>query len=152
MTTTAASTAASSGRTGTARAAVRPGRAALILVAAVVVAIAANAIIAAAAVAAGAGAFPALGFVAFGPATLVGVGIATAGWALVRRVAAHPARLLRVLVPVLTVLSFTPDVILLVTGFIPGATVTAVVALMLMHLVVVSVSVGALSRALPARD
>ena len=57
----------------------------------------------------------------------------------------------RVLVPVLTVLSFAPDVALLVLGFIPGTTAVGVVALMLMHLVVVAAAVIAGRRIAPAR-
>ena len=53
------------------------------------------------------------------------------------------------LVPVLTVLSLVPDVLLGATGFIPGATVTGSVALGLMHLTVVGVAVPVLARALP---
>jgi hypothetical protein len=65
--------------------------------------------------------------------TLAGLG----GWALIVRVARRSARVLRVLVPTLLVLSFIPDLVLLFTGFIRGMTTVGVAALMLMHLVVV---------------
>jgi hypothetical protein len=72
-----------------------------------------------------------------------------AGWTLIRARSARPARILRVLVPVLTVLSLAPDVMLAVTRFIPGTTIPGVIALMLMHLTVVGVAVPVLARALP---
>jgi hypothetical protein len=46
-------------------------------------------------------------------------------------------------VPIVTVASFVPDVLLLALRFIPGTTVSAVIALMVMHLVVVAVAVPA---------
>ncbi len=69
----------------------------------------------------------------------------------VRRRARRPAVVLRVLVPVLTVLSFTPDTILALTGFIPGTSLTAVLALALMHLVVVALAVSVSARLAPVR-
>jgi hypothetical protein len=67
----------------------------------------------------------------------------------VRARVARPRAVLRVLVPVLLVLSFLPDVVLLVTGFIPGTTVTGAVALMLMHLTVAGVAVPVAQRLAP---
>jgi hypothetical protein len=69
---------------------------------------------------------------------------------LVRARARRPRTLLTVLVPVLLVLSLVPDVMLLVTGFIPGTTTTGAIALMLMHPTVVAVTVpvmNAIARA-----
>jgi uncharacterized protein DUF6069 len=127
----------------------RPRTAALALTAAVAVAIAACGVIAAAAVAAGATAFsPLLPFV-FGPFAAAGVLAAYAGWRIVRRVARRPRAVLRVLVPVLLVLSFIPDIVLLITGFIPGTTTTGAVALMLMHLTVAGVAVPVAQRLAP---
>ena len=60
--------------------------------------------------------------------------------------------LLRVLVPVATLLSLVAPAVLAVVRFIPGTTLTGAVALMLMHLVVVGVAVPVLARALPVRD
>ena len=44
--------------------------------------------------------------------TVIGVLLALAGWAVVRRVSARPARVLRVLVPVVLLLSFIPDFVI----------------------------------------
>ena len=118
----------------------------------ILVAILANSLIAIVARAAGASAAfsPLLVFV-YAPFTLVGFLAAYAGWRIVRRRARRPAAVLRVLVPVLTVLSFAPDTILAITGFIPGASLTAVIALCLMHLVVVAVAVPICARVAPVR-
>jgi hypothetical protein len=121
-----------------------------ILVAGILVAIFANSIIAIVAHAAGASAdfSPLLVFV-YAPFTLVGFLAAYVGWRMVSRRARRPAAVLRVLVPVLTVLSFLPDAVLTITGFIPGASLTAVIALGLMHLVVVAVAVPICARLVP---
>ena len=123
-----------------------------ILAAGAIVAILANLVIATVAHAAGASAdfSPLLVFV-YAPFTLVGLIAAYLGWRIVRRRARHPASVLRILVPVLTVLSFAPDTILAATGFIPGASLTAVCALGLMHLVVVAVAVPICARLAPVR-
>jgi hypothetical protein len=55
------------------------------------------------------------------------------------------------LVPVLAVLSFVPDAILLATGFIPGASLTAILALATMHVVVVAVAVPLCLRLAPVK-
>jgi len=102
--------------------------------------------------AAGAGdAFPPLQPQAYLTFATAGTLLAIGGWVLVVRFVARSARLLRVLVPVLVVLSFTPDVVLLLTGFIPGGTPGAVVALALMHPVVAGAAVLAGQRIAPAR-
>jgi hypothetical protein len=121
----------------------------LTLLAAVGVAVAASADIAFAAVGAGATAFPPLMPFVFGPFAAAGVLAAYAGWRIVRARVARPRAVLRVLVPVLLVLSFLPDVVLLLTGFIPGTTVTGAVALMLMHLTVAGVAVPVAQRLAP---
>ncbi|MES2170301.1 MAG: DUF6069 family protein [Actinomycetota bacterium] len=124
----------------------------LLVGAGALVALAANSIVAIAAVAAGANAaFPPLMTALYGPFSVVGVVIAYLGWSIIRSRAAHPARVLRVLVPVLSVLSFVPDSVLLATGFIPGASPTAVVALMIMHVVVIGVAVPLSLRLAPLR-
>lgn len=118
------------------------------LLAAAVAAIAVNALIAAAASAIGAGAVPVgLQIAQFGPASVVGVLLGTAGWTAVRRFAARPGAVLRVLVPVVVVLTFGADLVLLATG----AGVVNVIALMLMHVVVATATVVALARVLPVR-
>jgi hypothetical protein len=124
----------------------------LVVVAGALVAVAANAVVAAAAVAAGADSgFAPLQLLVFAPFTILGVIAAYAGWRIVRRRAGSPAAVLRVLVPVLTVLSFVPDAVLALTGFIPGASVTGVVGLALMHLVVVGIVVPLSARIAPVR-
>lgn len=129
-------------------------RTAVILITAVIVAVAVNAAIAAVAIASGApSTYGPLTFPAYALFTTLGVAAGWAGWVLVHRRARDPRRTLRVLVLVLTVLSFVPDLLLLAFGFIPGTTTSAVIALMLMHLVVVAVAVPAYAHAMrmPAR-
>ncbi|MFI5694566.1 DUF6069 family protein [Kribbella sp. NPDC051586] len=79
----------------------------------------------------------------FIPFTLVGVAIGFAGWRAVVRRSARPHSVLRVLVPVVLVLSMMPDLLLLATGFIPHTSGTAVAGLMVMHIVVTAVAVPA---------
>jgi hypothetical protein len=130
----------------------RRGRVVVVLAAGAIVALAANTVIAMAALAAGASnAFsPLLAFV-YGPFTVVGLIAAYAGWRIVRGRARNPRAVLRVLVPVLAVLSFVPDTILAIRGFIPGTSLTAVVALMLMHVVVLAIAVPVSARLAPLR-
>ena len=124
----------------------------LLLIAGAIVALGVNTGLAYAALALGAEpAFAPLTIVAFGPFTVIGFFAAYAGWRIVRARATRPAALLRVLVPVLTVLSFTPDVVLLVTGFIPGVSLIGGLALALMHLVVVGAVLLVAARVAPVR-
>jgi hypothetical protein len=119
-----------------------------ILAVAAVLAVAVNAAIAAIAVSLGAPAdYGPLTFPAYTLFTLLGVGVGWAGWALVRRRARDPRRALTVLVPVVTLVSLVPDVLLLVLRFIPGTTTSAVIGLMVMHLVVVAIAVPAFAIA-----
>lgn len=76
--------------------------------------------------------------------------LAILGWVLVVRLARRPARLLRVLVPTLLVLSLVPDVVLLFMGFIPNTNPVAVFGLMLMHPIVAGVAVLVGQRIAPA--
>jgi hypothetical protein len=86
-----------------------------------------------------------LTFVEYGSLTVVGVLLGTAGWALVRRSSRRPRAVLRVLVPVVVVLSFGADLGLLAAGTSP----LNAVGLMLMHVVVAVATVLTLSRTLP---
>lgn len=123
-------------------------RTAVILIAAVIVAVALNAAVAAVAIASGApSTYGPLTFPAYALFTTLGVAAGWAGWVVVHGRSREPRRTLSVLVPVVTVLSFVPDVLLLALGFIPGTTTSAVIALMLMHLVVVAVAVPAFALA-----
>ncbi|MER5554673.1 DUF6069 family protein [Streptomyces sp. NPDC002793] len=80
--------------------------------------------------------------------TVLGVLIGAAGWALVRR-RPNASRLLSILVPVVVVVSFVPDLAMLVSDYTPDADATGVVALLLMHVVVAVISVLVYRRALP---
>lgn len=75
----------------------------------------------------------------------VGAVGATLVYALVVRRSATPARIFTRIASAVLVLSFLPDIALLVID--PAATVGAVVALMLMHVVVAGAAVWALTRA-----
>jgi Family of unknown function (DUF6069) len=118
----------------------------------VIIAIGANSIDAFAAIAAGASSsFAPLWPAVYAPFSAIGVVAAFIGWSIIRRRSSRPAAVLRVLVPVLAVLSFVPDAVLLATGFIPGASLTAVLALAIMHVVVVAVAVPLCLRLAPVR-
>ncbi|MDX8050944.1 DUF6069 family protein [Lentzea sp. BCCO 10_0798] len=81
----------------------------------------------------------------YAPATVIGVLLGTLGWYLVRRSARDPRRVLRVLVPVVVVLSWIPDLGILAGG----ASVVNSVALIAMHTVVAATTVPVLARVLP---
>jgi hypothetical protein len=89
-----------------------------------------------------------LDLIAYGPATAWGVIAGTAGWAAVRRFAAQPRAVLRVLVSAVVALSFVPGLILLAGDTSP----VNVAGLWVMHLVVALVTVTLASRVLPLAD
>jgi len=121
-------------------------RVALGLLAAAVVAVLGNALIALAVAALRPGGVEkGLQFPEYASLTVLGVLLGTAGWALVRRFSARPRAVLRVLVPVVVVLSLVPDLALLAGG----TTLLNVVGLMLMHVVVAAAVVPTLARVLP---
>jgi hypothetical protein len=91
--------------------------------------------------------FMALNATTFVPFVVVGVVLGAVGWNVVRRRAAKPAAVLRVLVPAVLVVSFAPDLIL--GGRLPGSSAGAVLALMVMHVVVTAVVVPTYLRVLP---
>jgi hypothetical protein len=127
-----------------------PRRTALILLAVVACAVGVNTLVAMAARHAGASpTFGPLLLPAYGSFSAAGVIIGWFGWQLVRRRAARPRAVLSVLVPVVTLLSFIPDVALMTLKFIPGAGVTAVAGLMVMHVVVVALAVPGYLLAAP---
>jgi hypothetical protein len=78
--------------------------------------------------------------------TAVGVVVAAAAWAVIRRKAARPNALLRKLVPAVVVVSLVPDVLLF---GVPGASPVGVIALMLMHVVVAAIAVPIFRTVLP---
>ena len=131
--------------TQTAPAATRPAiaRTLTILAIAAAVAIGLNALVALLAVQAGASAtYPPLTLPVFGAFTIIGVAVGWFGWRIVQRRAAHPSRVLAVLVPAVVVASLVPNIVLLVTEFIPGTNAAAVWALMAMHVIVAGVGVA----------
>ena len=131
-------------------AAASPSRTAVPLVAGIVVAGTATTVVAFAALAAGADPrFAPLSAPASLTFTVVGVLAAYAGWRVVRRFARNPAATLRILVPVVLVLSFVPDVVLGITRFIPYTDTTGAVALAIMHVVVAGVAVPLSARLAP---
>ena len=77
--------------------------------------------------------------------TVAGVLAGALGWALIRTLASNPAAVLRVLVPVVVIVSFLPDLWLLTQGF----SAVLVVGLMVMHVVVAVPTVLAMRRVLP---
>jgi len=56
---------------------------------------------------------------------------------------------LRVLVPVVLLLSFIPDAILIITRFIPGTTLVGGLSLSAMHVIVAAVAVPVAQRIAP---
>jgi hypothetical protein len=115
-----------------------------------VVAVAVNAIVAATAHAAGASDdFEALQLPAYAALTVFGVLIAAAAWAIIRARLARPAPLLRILVPVVLIVSLIPDIMVGISDSQPGTSWGAVIALMVMHVAVAAVAVPAYRRLLP---
>ncbi|KUN57756.1 hypothetical protein AQJ46_45915 [Streptomyces canus] len=120
------------------------------LIGAAAVAVAINAIVAATAHAVGASDdFEALQLPAYAVLTVFGVLVAAAAWAIIRARSARPARLLRTLVPVVLIVSLTPDIMVGVSDSRPRTSWGAVIALMVMHVVVAAVAVPAYRRLLP---
>ena len=85
----------------------------------------------------------------FIPFVVVGVICGAIGWSIVRARTRHPDRVLTRLVPIVLLLSFVPDVLVGVTKALPGTTWTAVLGLMVMHLVVAACAVVAYRTFLP---
>ena len=81
----------------------------------------------------------------YAPLTVLGVLAGTAGWAVIRRRAAQPRAVLRVVVPAVVVMSFVPDLLLLLNA----TTVGNVVALLCMHVAIAAITVPVLARVLP---
>ncbi|MCP2241595.1 DUF6069 family protein [Lentzea aerocolonigenes] len=123
------------------------------VVAAAAVATALNAAVAAIAHAAGASPeFQALQLPTYATFTVLGVLAGAAGWAIIRARARNPRRVLRVLVPAVLLVSLVPDVLVGASAALPGASWGGAVALMVMHVVVTVVAVGAYLRLLPLRS
>ena len=88
----------------------------------------------------------------YGFLTVLGAIVGAIGWHLVVARSRNASGVLRVLVPTVLVLSFIPDVMLLVTGSQPGTTTAGVVALMLMHVGVAAAAVPAFRRFIPPQS
>jgi hypothetical protein len=126
------------------------GRAALAVVGGSIVASLLDAVVAAIWHAAGASqAFHPLHPSAFVGLTVVGILFGTIGWCIVRARAADPARTMRVLVPVVLILSFIPDVLVGAKASMAGTTWGAVSGLMVMHVLVAAVALTAFGLLLP---
>ena len=78
--------------------------------------------------------------------TFVGVLGAVIVYALIGRFSQQPVRLFRRVALVALVVSFIPDILMLVTGFNPGTTAANVAVLILMHIVAWAITVGMLTR------
>ena len=78
--------------------------------------------------------------------TVVGVLGAVIVYALIGRFSRQPVRLFRRVALVALVVSFIPDILMLVTGFNPGTTAANVAVLILMHVVAWGIAVGMLTR------
>lgn len=116
----------------------------LVLALAAAVAVGVDALVAQVAITAGApSTYGPLMLPAHASFAIAGVVIGWFAWRAVHRRSTDPRRTLRRLVPLVVLASFVPDVLLLVLGFVPGANVPAVVALMLMHLVVLACALPA---------
>jgi hypothetical protein len=132
------------------RSAPRASALALLVLAAVIAAAVATSLVALIAHALGAGeGFMPLQPQAYLTFTVAGTLAALGGWVLVVRWVRRSARVLRVLVPVALLVSWVPDVVMLATDFLPGATPVGVVALMTMHALVAGAAVLAGRRIAP---
>ena len=83
--------------------------------------------------------------------SVLGALIGAFGWRLIVNKKADSRALLSKLVPTVVVLSFIPDVALLVSDAMAGQTTAGVIALMVMHVVTAAVVVTAYRRVMPPR-
>ena len=84
--------------------------------------------------------------------TLIGTVVGGLVWRAITRRSAHPAGLLRRLVPAVVLVSLVPDLLIQLDGSMTGTSGTAVWALVAMHLATAAVSVPAFQRFMPAAD
>ena len=85
---------------------------------------------------------PARGYVFF---TVIGVLGAVTTFALVARFARRPIRTYLTVATIALALSFIPDLMLMADPSLPGTSVPAILALMVMHIVTFAISVGLLT-------
>ncbi len=81
--------------------------------------------------------------------TVVGVLGAVVVYAVLGRFSRQPVHLFRRVALVTLVVSFIPDILMLITGFNPGTTAANVVVLLLMHVVAWAITVSMLTRLAP---
>ena len=123
------------------------------VIAAVVVGDVASTIIAAIAHGAGVShAFPPLQFATYTALIVLAVIVGSLGWQLVRTRATNPRRLLALLVPLVLLLSFVPDILVGINKSETATTWGGVIALMAMHIVVATAAVGSYLHFLPVRS
>lgn len=94
-------------------------------------------------------AFLALRPATFLPLTVIGTLAGVLGWSVIRARSSRPAAVLRLLVPLVLLLSWIPDILVGVTAALPGTSWTGVVGLMLMHVSVTVAAVAGLRLFLP---
>ena len=87
--------------------------------------------------------------VSFVPLTVFGIVIGAIGWALIRRYAARPRAVLKIVVPLVVALSWLPDIMLYINKTKAGTTERGVATLMVMHLTVAAIAVFAFLKAMP---
>jgi len=78
--------------------------------------------------------------------TVVGVLGAVITYAVIGRRAAQPLAQFRRVALIALIVSFVPDLLMLITGFNPGTTLANVVVLALMHVVAWAIAVGMLTQ------
>lgn len=78
--------------------------------------------------------------------TVIGVLGAVIVFGLIGRFAKNPVALFQRVALIVLIVSFIPDIMMLVTGFNPGTTVANVVVLMIMHVVAWVITVQMLTR------
>lgn len=81
----------------------------------------------------------------FGPLTVLGVLLGTAGWAVIRRSSSRPRQVLRTVVPLVVLVSFVPDLLLLSRE----VSAVNVAGLLCMHVAIAAITVPVLARVLP---
>jgi Family of unknown function (DUF6069) len=78
--------------------------------------------------------------------TVIGVLGAVIVFGLIGRFAKNPVALFQRVALIVLIVSFIPDIMMLVTGFNPGTTLANVVVLMIMHVVAWAITVQMLTR------
>ncbi|HEU5098448.1 MAG TPA: DUF6069 family protein [Roseiflexaceae bacterium] len=78
--------------------------------------------------------------------TVVGVLGAVIVYGLVGRFSRRPVWLFKRIALVALIISFIPDIVMLITGFNPGTTAANVAVLIVMHIVAWAIAVGILTR------